>query len=152
MARIEYIEHRLLEWGESRIRQQDGGGRRRVISSIYDGREKVDCTGNEPDFSTEDASAEEIDRAIRDLLPSFANLHETAIEVYWKGRKFSLKINAKRLGISYATIKTHVEHLHLRIDQWLRDKQEQAQAARRIPRMNGHAVLGRVLSVSPCDA
>jgi hypothetical protein len=146
MARIEYIEHRLLEWGESRIRQQDGGGRRRVISSIYAGREKVDCSASEPDFSTEDAAAEEIDRAIRDLLPPFAKLHETAIEVYWKGRKFSLKINAKRLGVSYATIKTYVEHLHLRIDQWLQEHRQ--------PRtiINGYPTTQRVLSVSHLNA
>jgi DNA-binding CsgD family transcriptional regulator len=145
MARIEHIEHRLLEWGESRIRQQDGGGRRRVISSIYDGREKVDCTASEPDFSTEDAAAEEIDRAIRALLPSFGKLHETAIEVYWKGRKYSLKINAKRLGVSYATIKTYVEHLHLRIDQWLQEHRQ--------PRayLNGSAAK-TVSQVSHCNA
>jgi hypothetical protein len=143
MARIEYIEHRLLEWGESRIRQQDGGGRRRVVSSIYDGREKVDCTGTMVDFTAEDDASDEIDRAIRALLPSFQALHATAVEVYWKGRKYSLKINAKRMGVSYATIKTYIDHLHLRIDCWLREQHDKP----RYTGTNGHVILPAAMVV-----
>lgn len=127
MQRIKWIRDQLDEWGERCIRQGDGGTMQRVTSSVYDGREKVDCaTTAQPVWL--DLELDAIEAAINALGKHAPELLKAVREVHYKGRFFPIGVNAKRLQITRQTLHLRLCHADMHIEAWL-SAPERRQAA-----------------------
>lgn len=122
MQRIQYVQRRLDDWGEAKQREKDGGARRMAISSIYTGRERVQCAADVPTWFTSDAEVAEIDALMLRLNEIDASAYEALRQVHFVGRPFSMTRNARKLGISRNALHERCCRGDFLIDRWLREK------------------------------
>lgn len=119
MARIEDIERRLLNWARYWALMEGGGGN---FASSDMTQERVDGGGWDAPtvIGTNDAEAEETERAVQSLEPG---LEAAVREYYLEGG--SIKRRASSVGVSVATLYLRIEQAHRAISNWL---SEQARA------------------------
>ena len=122
MQKIEYIERRLLDWGDWVIRQRDGGTLDRIVSSIYLGRTVVQTSHDARSEAWIAGEQVQTDRAIVHLGTVDPILQAAVLEVYRDGRRYSMEINARRLHITRNCLHARICRSHLFIDHWLRDR------------------------------
>lgn len=122
MQKIEYIERRLLDWGEWAMRQKDGHAGDRIISSIYDGKPIVQTCGDARSLAWLAGEQVETDRAVVRLGTVDQVMQYAVFEVYRDGRRYSMTINARRMRISRQCLHERICRAQLMIDGWLREK------------------------------
>jgi DNA-directed RNA polymerase specialized sigma24 family protein len=121
MARIDWIESRLLNWARWWAITKTGGGN--YAHAGY--TERVDGQGWDAEtvIPTNDAEAEETHQAVATLEPE----RRVAVEMAYLGTG-SVAERARRRGISMATLYARVDQAHWVLARWFND-QEQARRA-----------------------
>lgn len=123
MARIEYIEHRLLNW--ARWLESEGSGKL-GYAAIALGR--LEATGDryrEAVIPTDDDDARKTDQAVAALGQPYTR---TLQVVYVTGRNQAHQEYS--LGCSASTIKSRVWEAHRRLAHWFTDQAQQSRERR----------------------
>jgi hypothetical protein len=128
VQKIQYIEHRLLDWGEWVLRQRDGGAMNSVVSSIYLGRTVVQTSHDARGDAWLAGEQVETDRAVVHLGTIDPVLQGAVFEVYRDGRRYSMAINARRMRITRNCLHERICRAQLFIDHWLRDRMPRREA------------------------
>lgn len=125
MARIEYIRHRLEEWG--RWCQQSESGALGYPSQSAFARMGPSSGRNEPVVPTIALQASEIDDAVKSLQLIQSHLYQVLTLTYAQGLPRHLV--AKRMCRADSTIKSHLDAADRAINLWLEGKAEQRKLA-----------------------
>lgn len=120
MARIEYIRHRLEEWG--RWCQQSESGALGFPSQSAFARMGPSTGRNEAVVPTIALQASEIDDAVKSLQLTQSHLYMVVTLTYAKGLPRHLV--AKRMARADSTIKANLAAADHAISRWLEDKAE----------------------------
>lgn len=120
MAKIEYVEIRLLHWARWRTGGNAGGL----------GYASCDMTSERVDGGGTPAVIQDGEQAITDQAVESLELHlrDTVHVMYRSGGSRAKK--AARLGIAESTIDTRIGDAHRRLDRWFADRVARARAER----------------------
>ena len=120
MARIEWIEHRLLNWARWKMAAGSGA---LGFAAVSMSEANADRDGYiEAAIPISDVEAGETDAAVRRLNPP--GLHLTVVEVY-TGRG-GIKDKAKRLCCAEATVHARIDQAHRQIAAQLNERRRRA--------------------------
>jgi hypothetical protein len=125
MARIEYIRHRLEEWG--RWCQQSESGALGYPSQCAFARMAPSAGRNESAVPTISLQASEIGDAVKSLQLTQSHLYVVVTLTYAQGLPRHLV--AKRMCRAESTIKANLAAADHAINRWLEDKADQRKEA-----------------------
>lgn len=115
------IAERLDAWGEAKLRERDGGRARCQVSSIYAGRERVQCADSSPSVALGDPEIALTDALVVRLATVDRALHAAVRTVHLDGRHRSLRANARNLSCSHTALAARLARADLMLLGWLRE-------------------------------
>ena len=128
MARIDWIQTKLKNWANWKVREQSGGSGWSSQSSFL--REAISSGYRESVIPVDDIDAALTNTAVESLRAGQSHLHMTLQLIYIgppREAPLGIRETARRMARAESTIKANLDQADHALAQWFRDRSERQQ-------------------------